>query len=104
MARAPVSYPILVQPAPAEPERRKPEPPESAEDADLLRDVAARLMLYIHPNAAKTLQRYAVEQSGHRAKVKVHDLVIEALEEWFQQHGLPGPVRAKEPPTAKPRR
>jgi hypothetical protein len=54
-------------------------------------------MLYIHPSAAKTLQRYAVEQSGHRAKVKVHDLAIEALEEWFQRHGLPGPVRAKEP-------
>jgi hypothetical protein len=87
----------LVQPAPPEPERREPAPPESAEDGDLLRDVAARLMLYIHPSAAKTLQRYAVEQSGHRAKVKVHDLAIEALEEWFQRHGLPGPVRAKEP-------
>jgi hypothetical protein len=86
----------LVQPAPPEPERREPAPPESA-DGDLLRDVAARLMLYIHPSAAKTLQRYAVEQSGHRAKVKVHDLAIEALEEWFQRHGLPGPVRAKEP-------
>ena len=83
-----------MQSAPSEPERREPTPPESA-DGDLLRDVAARLMLYIHPSAAKTLQRYAVEQSGHRAKVKVHDLVIEALEEWFQQHGLPGPVRAK---------
>ena len=34
--------------------------------------------------AAKTLARYAVEQSGHRSKVKPHDLIISALEDWFQ--------------------
>ena len=66
-------------------------------ESDLLRDVAARLMIYVHPAAAKTLKRYALEQSGHRATVRVHDLVIESLEAFFEKNGLPGPVRAKEP-------
>ena len=93
MARAPVSYPTLVQP---EPERH-----EEGQGGDLLRDVAARTTLYMHPAAAKTLARYAVEQSGHRSKVKPHDLIISALEDWFQKHGLPGPVRALEPKPPK---
>jgi hypothetical protein len=74
---------------------------EVADESDLLRDVAARLMIYVHPAAAKTLKRYALEQSAHKATVRVHDLVIEALEIFFEKNGLPGPVRAKEPP-AKP--
>lgn len=60
-----------------------------------LKDVSAHLMLYLHPNAAKTLQRYALEQSAPGRKVKVHDLLIEAVEDWFRRHGLREPVRAK---------
>ncbi len=55
-----------------------------------LREVASQVVLYLHPAAAKTLKHYAVEQG-----VKVHDLLIEALEDWFTKHGLRGPVRAK---------
>jgi hypothetical protein len=46
-------------------------------------------MLYLHPAAAKALKRYALEQN-----VKVHDLLIEAVENWFQTHGLKEQVRA----------
>jgi hypothetical protein len=97
-----VSYPTLVKsPASAEAGPEAVPEVEEVDESDLLRDVAARLMIYVHPGAAKTLKRYALEQSGHKATVKVHDLVLTALEEYFERNGLPGPVRAKEPP-AKP--
>ena len=81
-------------------------PPEAAPVADYpqvtlggggqtLKDISAHLMLYLHPNAAKALQRYALEQSAPGRKVKVHDLLIEAVEDWFRRHGLREPVRAK---------
>lgn len=60
-----------------------------------LKDVSAQLMLYLHPDAAKALQRYALEKSAPGRKVKVHDLLIEAVEDWFNRHGLREPVRAK---------
>jgi|GraSoiStandDraft_43_1057313.scaffolds.fasta_scaffold1244065_1 hypothetical protein len=93
MARGPASYPTLVQPEPVRPE---PQLEEQGADSELLRDVAQRLVLYISPEAHKALSRYALEQSGFRAKVKVHDIAIEALESWMQAHGLNVPVRAKE--------
>jgi hypothetical protein len=46
-------------------------------------------MTYIHPDAAKALKRYAVENN-----CKVHDLCIEALEDWFRAHGLRERVKA----------
>ena len=52
-------------------------------------------MLYLHPAAAKALQRYALDQSMPGRKVKVHDLLLEAVEDWFRRHGLREPVRAK---------
>jgi hypothetical protein len=47
-------------------------------------------MLYLHPDAARALKRYAVDQNA-----KVHDLLLEAVEEWFRRHGLREPVRAE---------
>jgi hypothetical protein len=47
-------------------------------------------MLYINPAAAKVLKRYALDQN-----VKVHDLLIEAVEDWFRAHGLKEPVRVE---------
>jgi len=47
-------------------------------------------MLYLHPDAAKALKRYALDQN-----VKVHDLLIEAVEVWFRAHGLKEQVRAE---------
>jgi hypothetical protein len=55
-----------------------------------LKDASAHLMLYLHPAAAKALKRYAVDQN-----VKVHDLLIEAVENWFRAHGLKEQVRAE---------
>ena len=61
--------------------------------AKTLRQVAKTHLLYLHPAASKQLQRYAVEQSGD-TEVKVHDLLIEAVQDWFDKHGLGGPIRA----------
>jgi hypothetical protein len=55
-----------------------------------LKESSAHLMLYLHPAAAKALKRYALDQN-----VKVHDLLIEAVEEWFRTHGLKEQVRAE---------
>lgn len=54
-----------------------------------LKEVAANLMLYVDPAAVKALKRYALDQN-----VKVHDLLIEAVEDWFRAHGLKEQVRA----------
>ena len=78
---------------PESPAIEAPQPPQK--ESQLLRDVAAHIMVYIHPDAAKALATYALAQSGHRNKVRVHDLIIEALEDWFRKHGLREPVRAK---------
>ena len=43
----------------------------------------------------RTFARYALEQSSHRNKVRPLDIIIEAIEDYFQRHGLQGPVRAK---------
>ena len=55
-----------------------------------LKESSAHLMLYLHPAAAKALKRYALDQN-----VKVHDLLIEAVENWFRVHGLQERVRAE---------
>jgi hypothetical protein len=47
-------------------------------------------MLYIHPDASKALKRYALDQN-----TKVHDLLLEAVEDWFRRHGLRERVRAQ---------
>jgi len=54
-----------------------------------LKEASAHLMLYLHPDAAKALKRYAVDQN-----TKVHDLLLEAVEDWFRRHGLREPVKA----------
>jgi hypothetical protein len=61
-------------------------------------DKSAPTLVYIHPQGKHQLRQYAVAQG---LRVKVHDLLIEALEEWGAKRGLPGPWRV---PPAKPRR
>lgn len=53
-----------------------------------LRDKAAPVTLYLHRDARKALKRYAFEQD-----MKVHDLLLEAVEDWFRSHGLREQVR-----------
>lgn len=61
-------------------------------------DQSAPTLVYLHPAGKHQLRSYAVAQG---LKVKVHDLLLEALEEWGQRRGLTGPWRV---PPSKPRR
>src|SRR3954468_6401211 len=77
-------------PAPtAEPEPSS-TPSKSRGGGRTLKEVSAHIMTYIHPDAAKALKRYAVENN-----CKVHDLCVEAFEDWFRAHGLREKVRAE---------
>jgi hypothetical protein len=67
-----------------------PAPAETVPARKLMRDDAAPVTLYLHPQARKALKRYAMEND-----VKVHDLMLEAMEAWFESHGLSGPVRVQ---------
>ncbi len=101
MGQAPAKYPSLVEakkraPAP------EPEPElQQGNDSELLRDVAARFIVYVNPDFHKAVTQYAVSQSSFPVKVKPHDLLIALLEDWAQAHGINVPVRAKEPPPPK---
>ena len=103
MARRPAtpSYAHMTLGPPVPADDRKPTPQTSSRElvesittVRTLKESSAHLMLYLHPAAAKALQRYALDQSSPRNKVKVHDLILEALEDWFRRHGLREPVRA----------
>ena len=67
--------------------------PQKGAIGQTLKQVAKTHLLYLHPAASKQLQRYAVDQSGD-TEIKVHDLLIEAIQDWFDKHGLRGPIRA----------
>ena len=66
-----------------------PGPTPAKTESRTLKEVSAHIMTYIHPDAAKALKRYAVENN-----CKVHDICLEALESWFRAHGLREKVRA----------
>jgi hypothetical protein len=55
-------------------------------------------IVYLDPRGKHQLRQYAVSQG---LKVRVHDLLLEAIEEWGERRGLPGPFRS---PNSKPRR
>ena len=67
-----------------------PEQSPGRSEGHTLKESSTHLMLYLNPSAAKALKRYALDQN-----VKVHDLLIEAVEDWFRAHGLKEQVRAK---------
>ncbi len=62
-----------------------------------LEDAADPSVLYLHPTGKKALRLYAVEKG-----VKVHDLLLEAVETWAAEMGLAGPWRV--PSAGPPRR
>jgi hypothetical protein len=102
MARKPpVSYAAMEFTAPPEPEApaqpdpinqpaAQPTPAPPRAESRTLKEASAHIMTYIHPDAAKALKRYAVENN-----CKVHDICLEALESWFRAHGLREKVRAE---------
>jgi hypothetical protein len=61
-----------------------------------LEDKSDPSVLYLHPAGKKALRLYAVEKG-----CKVHDLLLEAVEEWASARGLQGPWRV---PSAGPAR
>ncbi len=113
MAKPPVSYgnavkltppadappPEATAPAPADPPRA---PPPAAVGQEARRrpmeSKADPTILYLHPDGKYELKRYALARGP---KVKVHDLLIEALEEWAERHGITAPMRV---PSERPRR
>jgi len=70
---------------------------QQTSESELLRDVAARFIVYVNPDFHKAVTQYAVTQSSFPHKVKPHDLMISMLEDWAQARGITVPVRAKEP-------
>lgn len=46
------------------------------------------VLVYMHPDGKKQLKLFAVEQ-----RMKVHDLMLQAVEEWAATRGLAGPFR-----------
>ena len=47
------------------------------------------VMLYLHPAGHKALKLYSVE-----AGKPMHDLLLEAVEDWSRKHGITAPIRA----------
>ena len=55
-------------------------------------------ILYLHPEGKYELKRFALALGP---KVKVHDLLMEAIEEWAQRKGIAAPMRVA---SERPRR
>ncbi len=55
-------------------------------------------LIYLHPDGKYELKRYALARGP---KVKVHDLLMEAIEQWAEHHGISGPFRV---PSERPRK
>jgi hypothetical protein len=110
MPKPPASYGAQVKLKALEPDP-PPTPPAplagAAPDPDLAAPAGRRrpmetksdpTIIYLHPDGKYELKRYALARGP---KVKVHDLLIEALEEWAERHGIGAPFRV---PSERPRR
>lgn len=82
-------------PRPLEDRQVKPAPERSAE-SELLRDVAHQTMMYLHADGVRALDEYALSESTLHHKVKRHDLILTAIEEWATKRGIKAQFRAKE--------
>jgi hypothetical protein len=110
-AAAPLSYAaslVVETPTPPKPSTSpapQPVPSQTEQVADVgqgrvrrpLEEAADPSVLYLHPAGKKQLRLYAVERG-----VKVHDLLLEAVEMWAASKGLAGPWRV--PSAGPPRR
>jgi hypothetical protein len=108
MARKALSYGVLniggeEQEPPRAPETAEPGgqgaelpvPRPNHPEAHLVKQRAQQVMIYMRPEAHKALNRYALEQTTFRNKIKPHDLLVEAVQEWFDKHGLREQVRVE---------
>jgi hypothetical protein len=111
MAKPPISYGNTVKLAPPAAEAAAVETPPTAPAVAPLSPPAGQgtrrrpmeskadpTILYLHPDGKYELKRYALARGP---KVKVHDLLLEALEEWAERHGITAPMRV---PSERPRR
>jgi hypothetical protein len=102
MAKPPTSYGTQVKLK--APETLAPEPEAASQQAEPegrrrpMETKSDPTIVYLHPDGKYELKRYALARG---AKVKVHDLLIEAIEEWAERHGITGPFRV---PSERPRR
>jgi hypothetical protein len=102
MARRPLSYENLAivenepTPAPAAAPPAGEDPQACTADSELLRDVAHQTMMYLHVDGVRALDEYALAKSTLHRKIKRHDLIMEAIEEWAAKRGVKAQFRAKE--------
>jgi hypothetical protein len=74
------------------------EPSPAPPMEEKLVNVAQSVVVYMSSAFHKELMRYAVEHSEHRNRVKVHDLILEALQMWADSKGIAHQARAKPKP------
>ena len=97
MAKPPVSYGSQVKlvPVPSDqpsaPVNASPEaPPAAGARRRPMESKSDPTILYLHPDGKYELKRYALATGP---KVKVHDLLLEAVEEWAERRGISAPFR-----------
>ncbi len=97
MAKPPISYgsqvklvPPTEDPPSAPTETSSESPPATGARRRPMESKADPTILYLHPDGKYELKRYALAQGP---KVKVHDLLLEAVEEWAARRGITAPFR-----------
>jgi hypothetical protein len=102
MTKPPTSYGAPLKLRTPEPQMAPvPEEAQATEPVTRRRPMESKsdpTVLYLHPDGKYELKRFALARGP---KVKVHDLLMEAIEEWAQRHGLTGPFRV---PSERPRK
>jgi hypothetical protein len=101
MTRKPLSYDHLTivddePPKPAAPAEPPPASPIQTAESELLRDISHQTMLYLHVDGVRALDEYALAKSTLHRKIKRHDVILEAIEEWATKRGIKVQFRAKE--------
>ncbi len=89
--KAPPAYPSLAV-APVPPPAAPATAPvtDQAARSSRMRDRADQVVLYLEPAGHKALKRYALG-----ADRKVHDLLLEAVEEWAAKRGIREQMRVR---------
>ncbi len=77
------------QPAAAETPQTLPSSPRSGKRRPM-EEQADPTVLYLHPEGKMALKRFALDRGS---KVRVHDLLLEAVEQWARSKGLDVPFR-----------
>ena len=108
MAKPPTSYGASVKLKATEPANTLPIGDPNGTEGSNSQDILGRrrpmesksdpTLIYLHPDGKYELKRYALAKGP---KVKVHDLLIEAVEEWAKAHGIVAPFRVPSMRTKK---